>query len=251
MILPIFLPIQVQIHYTPTFVSNLSHVVVNSSVICIVISIIVVLSNLIDYSINGYNNESSAVVIIHIFYAMLVVFALLCIAGSIKRILACLKAGFILWCVLLVFWLTTCCVQFTSWYTVRDICINNRCAESLWLSDFFYLGFEEQYKKSNSSMPPTNNATSNSLMPPDSNTTTVQPQNMTRAYEGRSRPELKRNYWYISLFVLVFVSFLFFFIFLGSMMHSFHEALCYLDEGDQLLTVPNATYIFMYPFRLS
>lgn len=239
MILPIFLPIQVQIHYTPTFVAKMSHVVVNSSVICIVISVIVVLANLIDYFINGYNNESSAVVIIHIFFAMLVVFSLLCIAGAIKRILGCLKAGFILWCVLLVCWLTTCCFQFTSWYTVRNICINNRCAESLWLSDFFYLGFEERYK------------TFNSSTPPDNSTTTVKPQNMTRAYVRRSRPELKRNYWYISLFVLVFVSFLFFFVFLGSMIHSFHDALCYLDESDQLLTVPNAAYIFLYPFRLS
>lgn len=239
MILPIFLPIQVQIHYTPTFVSKMSQTVLNSSAICIVISVIVVLANLIDYFINGYNNESSAVVIVLIFFAMLVVFALLCIAGAVKRILACLKAGFILWCVLLVFWLTTCCFQFTSWYTVSHVCVNNRCAESLWLSDFFYLGFEEHY----SSTEPGNNTATN--------TTALKPQNMTQADDGSSRPVLKRNYLFICLFVFMFVSFLFFFIFLGSMMHSFHDAISYLDKGNQLQTVPHPAYIFIQPFSIS
>lgn len=244
MIIPILLPIQIHVNNTPTFLSKLSQVIVNSSAICIIISVIIVTSNLIDYFINGYNNEPSAVVLIHVFCAVFVVFALLCIAGAMKQILACLKIGFVMWVLLVVIWLTTCCVQFTSWYNVRDMCINNRCAESLWLSNFFYLSFEEVELK-NSTKPAKNNSTS-----PETNTS----QNTTtNKPPDKKKIPLKRNYLYLTLQLLVFISFLVFFIFLGSMVYSYHDALCfcYLSENEenQLVTVPNGGTILVYQLR--
>uniref|UniRef100_A0A1B6GUL6 Uncharacterized protein n=1 Tax=Cuerna arida TaxID=1464854 RepID=A0A1B6GUL6_9HEMI len=200
MILPVIVPIATEIRNYPPFTSNLCKIIINSCSISIFIGFVVLFTSLIDFLIEGYDNELSAVYLMYSFLTGFALLSFLGVMGAVKEDKWMILAAFVTWLGVLLLWLCMCCVLFATWDSIPDICINRRCPDNLWMSDFYWQAFQSTEESSSI----------------DYNTSNSTQSNIS----------IKKNPWYLSLSIVIFLNFMFYLSMLGSMLWNCFQVLC-------------------------
>lgn len=220
MILPIFVPVELEYVTTPLYVQQLSHIVVNACVISNFIEGLVVFSNIIDFFLwQDGDADVEAVYLMMLFFTILTLFNMLAILATIRLSASLMFLAWLTWLFALIMWLSEICVLFSAWSSYKSLCIGCRCPENLWLSDFYFRAFEVVEDNS-------------------------EPANGTKII-------LKKDFLFLTLSILTFLMFLFYFSMLGSIAWNMFWCLKLLRPYLNLpALVPPTGYVFILPFRV-
>ncbi|KAG8267618.1 uncharacterized protein LOC124361447 [Homalodisca vitripennis] len=213
MIFPVIVPVAIEIRNYQLFTSNLCKIIKKSCSISLLIGFVVLFTSLIDLLFKSYDNELSAIYLMCSFLAGFALFSFLGVMGAVRRDKWIILAAFVTWLGVLLQWLCMCCILFAIWDSIPNICINRRCPDNLWMSDFYWQAFRPTEESSSF-----HNYTSNST---------------------QTNIALKKNSWYLNLSILIFLNFMFYLSMLGSMLWNYFQALCTcMDENQQTVDTP-------------